>query len=292
MFLTGPSILTAWLASIVLHALALVVMFYLVFPFSPDRQEAVPEARAELIGSYQETAYLPVDAPDLSKHDDERKEAKEQFKPRKFDRLSELTASKKPALSIIGIGAGGGDFAQYGLTVGSGGGPVFFGLGGSAQGAKRIVYVVDRSGSMLGTFTYVRRELERSIGGLRRSQKFHVIFFSAGTPLENPPGKLVSAIRARKEHLFEFLKDVHPEGSTNPEPAMRRALALEPDLIYFLTDGEFSPTLIEKLDRWNEDRRVKIFTIAYFDRRGAVLLERIAREHGGKFRFFSEHDLP
>ena len=103
---------------------------------------------------------------------------------------------------------------------------------------------------------------------------------------------MVSAISARKESFFESLERVYPEGSTNPEPAMRRALALEPDMIYFLTDGEFDRGLVEKLQRWNKDRKVRIFTIAYFDQAGAALLERIAQEHGGEFRFVSEDDLP
>ena len=153
---------------------------------------------------------------------------------------------------------------------GSGAGPEFFGLGGSARGARRIVYVVDRSGSMLDTFFHVREELKRSIGELRRSQKFHVIFFNAGEPLENPPKRLVRAIKAHREAFFGFLDTVFPAGSTKPARAMRRALAEHPDLIYFLTDGAFDPDLIGELDRWNKHRKVKIFTIAYFDRSGAA----------------------
>ena len=73
---------------------------------------------------------------------------------------------------------------------------------------------------------------------------------------------------------------------------MRRALATEPEMIYFLTDGEFDPGIAEKLDHWNEDRRVRIFTIAFFNQARAALLERIAREHGGEFKFVTEHDVP
>ena len=172
-------------------------------------------------------------------------------------------------------------------------GPEFFGAGGSsARGARRIVYVVDRSGSMLDTFEYVAEELKRSISALRRSQKFHVIFYNSGKPLEAPPGRLVSAIQAQKDRFFAFLADVMPAGGTDPIPAMGRALSNEPDLIYFLSDGQFEATLLDKLDAWNKERRTQIFTIAYVDRTGAELLERIAREHGGEFKFVSEDDLP
>jgi uncharacterized protein with von Willebrand factor type A (vWA) domain len=130
------------------------------------------------------------------------------------------------------------------------------------------------------------------VSALRRSQKFHVIFFNAGEPLQVPPRRPVSAIQARKEELFRFLQSVEPKGSTDPGPAMRAAFMAQPDVIYFLTDGEFDRNLLPKLDRWNRDRQVKIFTIAYFNRAGAALLEEIAREHGGEFRFVTEHDLP
>jgi uncharacterized protein with von Willebrand factor type A (vWA) domain len=214
------------------------------------------------------------------------------FTPKRFEELSALASSKKPELTIIGIGAGGGDFSRYGLTAGAGDAPEFFGLGGSARGARCIVYVVDRSGSMLATFADVAAELKRSVFALRRSQKFHVIFFNTGQPLQMPPRRPVSAITARKEQLAEFVDTVEPRGSTDPGPAMRAAFMAEPDVIYFLTDGEFDRILLQKLDRWNRDRRVRIFTIAYFDQTGAALLEEIAREHGGEFKFVTEHDLP
>jgi len=49
---------------------------------------------------------------------------------------------------------------------------------------------------------------------------------------------------------------------------------------------------VEKLDRWNQNKAVRIFTIAYFDMGGASLLEEIARRNGGEFKFVSENDLP
>jgi len=292
MYLSGMSILAAWLASLGLHALGLVVMFFLVFPFAPKKQLDAPAVRADVIGDFSPTAFAALRPPVEPQTHQEVEMENIRFVPKRVAELSTLTAPQKPKLAIIGIGTGGGDFARYGLTVSADRGPVFFGLGGSEREARHIVYVVDRSGSMLDTFTYVCQELKRSVSGLKRSQKFHVIFFNSGAPLENPPGRLVSAIRAQKEELFDFLDQVFPEGATNPEPAMRRALALEPDLIYFLTDGEFDAGLVDALDRLNHDRRAKIYTIAYFDRRGAELLEKIARAHGGKFRFFSELDLP
>ncbi len=292
MYLTGKVVVGSWLVSIVVHIAGLLVMFALVFPLTRDTKPDLPVTQAEILDNVKWSTFVPSNAPNPLKQPTQPDPLQKTYVPNEFTPLSELASNKKPDLSIIGIGAGGGDAAKYGLSAGGQQGPQFFGLGGSEHGARKIVYVVDRSGSMIDTFIHVGVELRRSISALRRSQKFHVIFFNSGEPLENPPRKLVSAIGAQKKQFFSFLKDVFPEGSTHPERAMRRALSLEPDLIYFLTDGEFDAGLIPKLDQWNSGRRVKIFTIAYFDPAGARLLNHIAQEHGGEFKFVSENDLP
>lgn len=292
MTLTGGAMLLAWLISVALHGGGLAGMVLVMFPFTARQAGDPPLPQVDVVGRLDGAERVPPRHVDLATPTTKPDPLDVRFAPEKADVFAELDAVKKPELSIIGIGAGGGDFSKYGLTAGTGSGPEFFGLGGSARGTRRIVYVVDRSGSMLATFLHVQQELKRSINELRRSQKFHVIFFNTGEPLENPPRRLVSAIRAHKERFFQFLDGVFPAGSTHPERAMRRALATDPDLIYFLTDGEFHPGLLDKLDQWNADRRVRIFTIAFFDRTGAELLERIAREHGGEFKFVSENDVP
>ena len=290
MHLAGRSLVLIWVASLLLHIAAVAIMFFVMFPYAPNRQERLPVTRAELIGDL-EAASFTAPRETESRQVVQLDPLDVRYAPKEFDPLSEVVVTKKPELRILAIGAGGGDFSEYGLTGGSGA-VEFFGLGGSARGVRRVVYVVDQSGSMLDTFGYVRDELQRSISKLRRTQKFHVIFFNWGRPLESPPKRLVSAIQGQKRQFFNFLETVHPEGGTHPEQAMRRALALDPDLIYFLTDGEFDASLIGKLDQWNRDRHVRIFTIAYFDRAGAQLLEHIAREHRGEFKFVSEDDIP
>ncbi len=292
--LSGRAVLAAWVVSVAMHASLFFVMLVLVFPYAPGDQEPdVPATHAEIVGSVEAASYTPSPLPDLTKHVEVPDPQQARLVPKEIPELSELTTMKKPELSIIGIGAGGGDFDQYRLPMDIGAGTEFFGLGSSAHGARKIVYVVDRSGSMIDSFIYVQAELKRSIQALRRSQKFHVILFNSGPPLESPPKRLVSAIEAHKRQLIEFLETVLPRGDTKPERAMCRALSLKPDLIYLLSDGiDFQPTLLRRLDEWNKDRRARIYTIAYLDQTGSELLERIAREHNGEFKFVTEDDLP
>lgn len=291
--LSGRRLVLAWIVSVSAHVALFVTMF--AVPWLASRvtgSEELIVAQTDLVDKPEATRTTLVNPkPDFGKA--ERPETRQlRFSPRKFETSAAVGKPRLRDLSIIGLGAAGGEPGKYGLGVGTGdAGPQFFGLGGSARGAKRIVYVVDQSGSMIGTFGAVREELKRSVQRLRRSMRFHVIFFNAGPPLENPPRKLVHASREEKTALATFLASVQPRGNTDPIPAMRRAFAVNPDVIYFLTDGEFDPQLLEELRKLNRNKRVRIFTIAYVSQRGGALLEKIAQEHNGQYRFVSEYDL-
>lgn len=281
------------MVSVAVHATLFFGMLVLVFPFAPGEKEDLPVVFAEIVGSPEAASLVPSPLPDLTRQIEVPDPRQMHLTPKESSELSKLTTMKKPELSIIGIGAGGGDFDKYRLPMDIGVSTEFFGLGSSARGARRIVYIVDRSGSMIDSFIYVQAELKRSVTALRRNQKFHVLFFNVGPPLENPPKRLVSAIEAHKVQFFEFLDEVVPRGDTKPARALHRALSLEPDLIYLLSDGiDFEPSLLRRLDEWNRDRRSRIYTIAYLDQTGGELLERIAREHNGEFKFVTEDDLP
>lgn len=291
--LSGRSVLAAWLLSIGVHFVILLIVGNVIFSFASDAVPERPTSHAEIIGSLPSADFVAKPPPEIMRRTQIQVRPRLRPTPKQFAKLSELTTTKKPDLSIIGIGAGGGDFSDFGIPMDFSVGAEFFGLGGSARGARSIVYVVDRSGSMLGSFHFVQQELRRSISALRRSQKFHVIFFNSGPPLENPPRRLVSAIAAQKQLFFEFLDTILPRGATNPARALRRALLLEPDLVYLLSDGiDFQSSLLSRIDEWNRDRKTRIYTIAYLDRTGSEMMEIMAREHNGEFRFVSENDLP
>jgi hypothetical protein len=272
-------------------------MLLVVFPFAASKQESeLPVVFAQVVGDVDAISAAPS-PPSVSPRTGG--DAGPRFSPdsapsaESFQRVQPAAPAVAPDLSVIGIGGGAEQGAPSGLSLDAGGGPEFFGVTADAPGARSIVYVVDRSGSMVDTFHRVRAELKRSISALRRSQKFHVIFFNAAEPLENPPLRPVNAIDAHKRQFFAFLENVSPGGGTKPEGALRRALALEPDILYLLSDGiSFDPALLQRLSEWNPQRRTRIYTIAYLDQTGRQLLEVVAREHGGEFKFVSEDDLP
>jgi len=207
-------------------------------------------------------------------------------------------------MELLGGGAsgaaGGGALAAFGLkTGGSGRGPRanFF---GNRSHASHIVYVIDRSGSMLQTFDHVRRELLVSISRLDPSQQdFHVILFADGPPLEKKPERLVPATKEYKLAVAEFLQGIRAEGQTDPVPALQRAFQVlrradsrPGKVLYLLTDGVFpdNAAVLSSIAAANRDRSVLISTFLYGHRpeKAVEVMEKIAKENGGLYQFVPE----
>lgn len=327
---SGPMVVGAWVIAIALHVFALTLTYLYVFPFTSHKEVETAPTNINLIGDPDGLGLgtNPNAPPGDRKGLIELNQSSLETVPSAQSSLQAPAPTTETPVQAIGAGGdpggrnskdgtsvvtapGGGEGPGLGIGSGTGGGTGsgdgtgdgsggFFGLpgtvedggNGKARGARRIVFVVDRSGSMSDTFDAVRKELKRSVGSLMRGQRFHVIFFSQGPAIENPPKKLVNAVPSYKAEFYEFLDQVEPGGGTQPEGAMRRAVELEPELIYMLTDGLFDASLLVKLREWNSGKDIKISTIAYVSDEGRPLLEQIAREHNGQFRFVSENELP
>ena len=66
---------------------------------------------------------------------------------------------------------------------------------------------------------------------------------------------------------------------------------MQPDAIYFLSDGQFDPQIVQELRARNRDNRrlstsqIPIHTIAFGDRLAEGLMKSISRNSGGRYRF-------
>ena len=172
-------------------------------------------------------------------------------------------------------------------------------MGLEAVSAKKLVYVVDASGSMLLHLSTVERELERSLHDLHEQQSFAVLFFQKNRVIAVPPvSKLLPATKANVDNAMDWIRsgdNVIPTGSSNPTKAIARAMRLKPDLIYLLSENirgagqyEVSPEqLLASLDSMNpvdarnDRRRVRINCIEFLTRDSKNTMRRIAEEHGG-----------
>jgi hypothetical protein len=167
--------------------------------------------------------------------------------------------------------------------------PVYFGL--EAKGARKVVYIVDKSGSMTDSIVYVNRELKRSLRALGVDAAFHVLFFSSGPPAELPFRKLVHATEENKRAADKFIDGIVPQGQTDPSDALSRAFALKPDAIFLLTDGEFDKAIVRSVRELNKEGKVRVYTIGFLYKQGEKTLQAIAADNGGAYRFVAESDL-
>lgn len=168
----------------------------------------------------------------------------------------------------------------------AGGKAEFFEIQGKG---RKFTYVVDCSGSMAGApFTKARRELLRSVEALKSGQSFFVIFFDDGAYPQFYPHDSDGMLRAtavNKARARQWINAfMAPGGGTDPRVALIRALALQPDAIYLLSDGEFDATIADQV-RMQNHKRVAIHTISFITREAEFLLQQIARENNGSYRF-------
>lgn len=212
-----------------------------------------------------------------------------------FDDSSAMIASTSAVESPLdALNTGGlegtsiGDGAGASLAGGSGdgsGGAEFFGIGGKGG---TFVYVVDLSGSMNeeGKWERARAELLRSIEHLTENQKYYIIFYNDGwypmaadTPIESSAKNI--------DRTRRWVNRLWPGGGTYPLEALLHALKLDPDAVYFLSDGRFDPMVIEMLRMQNPSStgQIPIHTIAFVNQETIGIMKQIAQQSGGKFRF-------
>jgi hypothetical protein len=186
---------------------------------------------------------------------------------------------------------------------------------GKGGGARNIVYVVDRSGSMAKTFQEVKGEMLRCISRLLPGQMFHVVLFGDGLTIEGPRRGLVGAALENKVAALEFLLEKEASGTTTALVALQRAFTVlgtrpanESKLIYLVSDGDFSglsggsqyraadgrmlggnEAVLQWLVDNNKGPKVYIHTVLLhsIDETAVKVLKAIAASNGGRFKYIS-----
>ncbi|WZO97927.1 VWA domain-containing protein [Isosphaeraceae bacterium EP7] len=156
----------------------------------------------------------------------------------------------------------------------------FFGV--KAKG-KVFVFVVDCSGSMDDNSRMVRArsELRRSIMRLQYPQRFKVLLYN--DDLVNTAGPSpVSADLNHKLNALRWLDAIEPSGGTEPLPALSLAVALRPDAIFLLSDGEYPEGTANEVAGRNR-AKIPIHCIDLSGGTAGDQLRQIAKDSGGKF---------
>ncbi len=159
---------------------------------------------------------------------------------------------------------------------------------------KMFVYVIDSSSSMTGgRLKAAQGQLKASLRLLQPNQKFAVIFFNEYRDRlklrRNDDQPIYFATDVNKELASHQIDRVTADRGTVPMPAILEAISLEPDVIYFLTDGdesELSPAEMAQVRQLS--RSITIHVIKLGDGTLSSLspswLKRLADQSHGEYR--------
>jgi hypothetical protein len=163
----------------------------------------------------------------------------------------------------------------------------------AAPETRKIVYVVDRSASMGpgGVLERATRAVGESIAALPADAQFQIVFYNRRPELlpADQGSWLWQASAQAKAAAGEWLHHLRAEGGTDHLCAIRAALSLRPDVIYWLTDGaDLTTAEIESVTRSNK-LKVAINTVSMGlgNRAESQPLQRVAVTNRGLFRQLS-----
>jgi hypothetical protein len=173
-----------------------------------------------------------------------------------------------------------------------------FGVEGTGN---KFVYLFDRSASMEGApLAAAKRQLIESLETIDELQQFHVIFFNQrlmSFDLTGGSRRIAFGTDRNKELAGRFIKTVAADGGTARFPALKHALALQPNVIFFLTDADDPMTSKEvaEIIRINERIQAQICVIE-FGVGGKPpknnFLTQLARESNGQYGYVNLATLP
>jgi DNA-directed RNA polymerase subunit RPC12/RpoP/Mg-chelatase subunit ChlD len=313
--MAGIAALMPWVLSGLLHVgLFLVMVFIMLIGASADRPQPVVTASAV----WDDRGPVGQIIPGEDQPGDDRPAKKTVTHPQ-TSRESEIDVGeteKEVELLAAGDQAVGDPAGALGLDKRRGTDGPGTGIKGVRGRGYHVVYVIDRSGSMAPYFDDVRMALRISISELKPSQDFHIVFFSNNKTVEGPRERLVQADKANKKLASRFIGKVQAVGQTTALVALKRAFEIlkhadrsKPGrVIFLLTDGDFggitggsshrtsdgtvltgNEAVIQWLRENNARREVQVNTllIQHNDPRAKKVLETIAKDNHGKFKYVS-----
>lgn len=160
---------------------------------------------------------------------------------------------------------------------------------------RRVAFVCDRSGSMSQPqgrpLAAAKEELLSSLAALGDSQQFHLLFYNDRVTVFAAPGGRGRPLFADEETLRSVTRFVHgitATGGTEHAEAISAALAVVPDEIFLLTDGEpgddLSAADFERLTGRLGRTRLHVIQFSGGGAGQSPRLARLAAASGGGYR--------
>lgn len=217
------------------------------------------------------------------------------------DPLSDLLPGAAAAAGDTSAAAGDLGLGEGGAQLGGNRGipkvkTTVFGIEGEGT---RFLYVFDRSDSMNGyggrPLRAAKTELLKSLESLGPVHQFQVIFYNdsplpyGGLGGQGP--QLLKGDDQSKRLAQRFVRDMGAIGGTRHIEALRMALAMGPDVVFFLTDADFpelSESELEDLHRRSARSGTTLHTIQFGagpNLRSGGWIRHLAEGTAGKYRY-------
>lgn len=306
----------AWAISMLLHLVLILALFFWLEqkPSGMGQQQDRPVGVAVAHRMADHTVYETVEAQTESAESEQNESASSASiaaanappsaaQPIDIDGLLAAVTETPMPESGGGIGSAleaGSGSGEGPLKDGEGGGPpastMFFGASGSG---RRFAYVFDRSDSMNGKpLNAVKAELLRSLDLLGPKQSFQVIFYNNRPSYFEATGfAMIPAEDSMKRRAATFVRSIEAFGGTEHFDALRMALKLQPDVIFFLTDANI-PQLGSNELREIRSRCAESNTTVHAIEFGlkpqvpaTTFLKVLASENGGEYRYINVNSL-
>lgn len=300
-----------WGISIVFHAAIVLLAVFAVYSTvvqSDEEEIIIPVLK---LG---ETPGAPLEMTQIQTMDQKPQEKRtiQQVQRPQEQKKSEASGNDgKVGMKTLVIGSGGlgggGKGAPFNTTMEAGAQfkTAMFGAGGNA---KKIVFVIDATGSLIDSFPFIVKELTRTVNGLSERQSFAVIFYNGEKMMDAAGEGLRKADDQAKKAVIEWIApekhNIEIKGKGNPVKAIQKALRMKPDLLFLLSDnitgqGQYmveQDFLLSEIKRANASN-TKINTIQFIYKDpmeqfgGKPTMQLIAEQTGGIYKFVSEEDL-
>ena len=293
-------VLPAWSVSVVLHA-SLMLLLGFTLPRTPRGSTDEPGRTVGIVLKRLSTEGELYEGEQLDRT--QHSAASQVSNP--LEALPDASAVSDPTAALperVNIGAGpwarervgdagaatrGGRLGRGPITGGKARVKVF---GVEGEGTK-FVYVFDRSVSMAGSpLRTAKAELVGSLAALESVHQFQIIFFNHQLRTFDLTGgqrRVAFATEQNKRLAANFVGGMTADGGTDRLSALRLAVGMKPDVIFFLTDVDDPMTagdldLIRRINRAGAS--INTIEFGYGPSSGSVnFLVRLARLTGGKY---------
>lgn len=293
---------SAWMLSLILHSV-LVVLLGVTWQIIPKGAAIESDRTVGIVLVHQQQGkreYVDPNADDAA-NDNSSATSIAQAMPGEGESPADLSQALPGATQLAGGGLADsildatkltGDGSQRRGGADQGTSTEVFGITGVGT---KFVYVFDRSGSMENfsgrPLRAAKLELNRSLDDLDSIHQFQVIFYNNDPEIFKLNGRaeLIWGDTESKLLARNFISSIRASGGTEHLAALKMALRMGPDVIFFLTDAD-QPKLtfgeLQQVRQWNRGTTIHAIEFGAGPQLAVDnFLMKLARQNGGQHAY-------